>query len=64
MVRPKKYFTQEEKNKAMRRSRNKYMLKTKWICSFCDNRSYTLAGKWSHINTNKHKKNALNDIKK
>ena len=39
------------------------MLNKEWRCSVCYNYNYTLAGKWTHLKTNKHKKNAqaMND---
>ena len=58
MTRPKKYFTEEERMKAYHKSKNNYMLKKEWCCPDCGNRNYTLAGKWTHLKTNKHIKNA------
>ena len=58
MGRPRKYFTKEERNEANRQTKTKYMLNKEWICSVCGNRDYSLAGKWSHLKTKKHMKNA------
>lgn len=55
---PIKYFNKYEKEKAITQSKSKYMLNKSWQCSLCDNRDYTLAGKWSHLKTKKHMKNA------
>ena len=34
------------------------MLNKEWYCDICKTgRNYTLAGKWCHINTNKHQRN-------
>ena len=54
MTRQKKYFTEEERMKAYHQSKNKYMLKKEWCCSDCGNKNNTLAGKWSHLKTQKH----------
>ena len=57
--RPKKYSTEEDKKEAVKQQKSKYMLKKEWYCDVCKNGlNYTLAGKWCHLNTNKHKKNA------
>ena len=56
--RPKKYFTEEERIQAIKQSKNKHMRNKEWLCPVCDNHDYKLAGKWSHLKTNKHKKNA------
>ena len=52
MGRPRKYLTEEE-----RPNKTKCMLNKEWRCPFCYNHNYTLAGKWSHLKTNKHKEN-------
>ena len=54
----KKYFTEEERMKAYHKSKNKYMLNKEWLCPCCGNRDYSLAGKWSHLKTKKHIRNA------
>ena len=54
----KKYFTEEERMKAIKKSKNKYMLKKQWFCPHCGNRDYSLAGKWCHLKTKKHIRNA------
>ena len=50
MGRPRKYFTKEEGNEANRPTKTKYMLNKEWICLDC--------GKWNHLKTKKHMKNA------
>ena len=34
------------------------MVNKEWLCPDCENRNYTLAGKWTHLKTNKHIYNA------
>ena len=58
MGRPKKYFSEEERKQANRPIKPKYMLNREWLCPACGNRDYTLAGKWSHLKTKKHMRNA------
>ena len=58
MGRPRKYFSDEEKKQAIRSTKTKYMLNKEWICPVCENRDYSLAGKWSHLKTRKHMRNA------
>ena len=58
MGRPKKYFNEEDRMKAYHQSRNKYMVKKEWRCPDCENRNYTLAGKWAHLQTEKRIRNA------
>ena len=58
MGRPIRYPTEEEKKQAITRNKTKYMLNKEWLCPDCSFRNYTLAGKWCHLNTNKHKINA------
>ena len=57
MGRPIKYFTEEERKQAHKEA------KTRWRCPACYNYNYTLAGKWMHLKTKKHVKNAqaIND---
>ena len=56
--RPKKYSTEEERKNALRQQKSKYMLNKAWYCDVCKNgRNYTLAGKWCHLNTKKHRRN-------
>ena len=57
MARPKKYFTEEDRMKAYHQSKNKYMLNKEWLCPDCGNRNYTLAGKWTRLQTKKHIRN-------
>ena len=57
MGRPRKYFTEEERKQAIRPTKTKCMLNKEWRCPFCHNHNYTLAGKWTHLKTNKHKEN-------
>ena len=52
MGRPKKYFTEEDRIKAYHQSKNKYMVNKEWLCPDCGNRNYSLAGKWTHLQTN------------
>ena len=59
MGRPIKYFTEEQRKQAIRESKTRYMLNKVWECLECGNRDYSLAGKWRHINTNKHKTNYI-----
>ena len=49
MARPIKYFTEEERKQANRRSNTKYMINKEWLCPDCGNRDYSLAGKWTHL---------------
>ena len=58
MGRPKIYFSEEERKQATRLTKTKYMLNKEWICPVCGNRNYSLAGKWSHLKTKKHMRNA------
>ena len=56
--RPKKYSTEEEKKEATKQLKTKYMLNKPWYCDTCGTgRNYTLAGKWGHLNTKKHRFN-------
>ena len=58
--RPKKYSTEEEKKEAIKQQKSKYMLNKEWYCDVCKNGlNYTLAGKWCHLKTIKHRKIAL-----
>ena len=56
--RPIKYFTEEERLKAIRESKTKYMLNKPWYCNACS-REYPLAGKWTHLHTKKHLYNQI-----
>ena len=57
--RPKIYFTEEDRKESIKKSKTKYMLNKEWYCDVCKNGiNYTLAGKWCHLNTKIHKKNA------
>ena len=58
MGRPIKYFSEEERKQANRLIKRKYMLNKEWLCPACDYRDYSLAGKWNHLKTKKHIKNA------
>ena len=63
--RPIKYFTEEDRKKAIQQSKNKYILNKEWRCTDCGNHNYTMAGKWRHLNTKKHKINEhLNEKRK
>ena len=66
------YATEEERIKAIRASRNKYQKNKEWYCDICLNgKNYTARGKFGHLKTKKHNKNAqevnsqasLNNIK-
>ena len=54
-----RYFREEERKKAITRSKTKYMLNKEWLCPLCDNHNYTLAGKSTHLRTKKHKTNYI-----
>ena len=56
--RPIKYFTEEDRLNAIRKSKTKYMINKPWICEICD-REYCLAGKWTHIKSKLHYQNCL-----
>lgn len=50
-----KYHTDDERKRAIRASKTKYMLKKEWYCDVCkNNKDYKMAGKWNHINTGMH----------
>lgn len=55
--RPIKYFTEEDRKKAIQQSKNKHILNKEWRFPVCDNHDYKMVGKWRHLNTKKHKKN-------
>ena len=57
MGRPKKYHSEEERMQPNRQSKTKYMVNKQWLCPVCNNRDYSLAGKWSHLKTKKHMRN-------
>ena len=56
MGRPRKYFTEAEQRQAQKKNQNKCMVNKEWLCPDCSVRNYTLAEKWCHLKTNKHKK--------
>ena len=56
--RPKKYFNEQDRNQAIQQCKNKYLRNKEWICIVCGNHDYKLAGRWRHLKTKKHKKNA------
>ena len=59
--RPKVYFTEKDRKEALKKSKTKYMLNKEFYCDVCKNGiNYTLAGKWCHLKTKRHKKNANN----
>ena len=58
MGRPRKHFTKEERNEANIPTKTKYMLNKEWICPDCGDHNYTMVGKWNHLKTKKHMKNA------
>ena len=51
---PIKYFTEEERKDAIRRSKTRYMVNIEWICIVCDNHNYLLSGKCKHLSTKRH----------
>lgn len=56
--RPFLYNNDKDGQEARTRSKNKYGLETKWFCDICNNNhNYTMAGKHSHLNTQKHRRN-------
>ena len=57
---PMKYFPEEEKKEAIscKRSETKYMRNKEWYSNIC-NKNYSLAAKWSHLKTKKHRKNVV-----
>ena len=61
MGKKQKYNTEEDRMKAIRESKTKYMLNKPWICEACGSHNYSLAGKHSHMRTRKH---IFNSIKK
>ena len=53
-------YNDEERKKAITKSKTKYMLKKEWYCDVCKTGiNYTLAGKWCHMKTKKHQKNII-----
>ena len=56
--RPKKYFTEEERKQAIQQSKNKHISNKELRCPICDNHNYKLVGKWNHLKTKKHMRNA------
>ena len=58
MGRPRKYFTKEERNEGNRPTKTKYMSNKEWICPTCGDHNYTMAGKWTHLKSKKHIRNA------
>ena len=54
MGRKIKYSSDYERKQASKESKAKYMLNKEWRCPVCNNRDYSLAGKWQHLNTKKH----------
>ena len=58
MVRPRKYFTEKERKQAIQQSKNKHISNKEWRCPVCDNYDYKLVGKWNHLKTKKHMRNA------
>ena len=56
--RPPVYKTNEEKREAIKESKTRYMVGKEWYCDICNTgRNYKLAGKHTHLNTNKHSLN-------
>ena len=48
-----KYTNENDRKKARTASKTKYMTNKSWVCPDCK-RDYTLAGKWTHLKTQKH----------
>ena len=58
--RPPKYSTEEERKDAIKNSKTKYMLNKEWYRHVCNNDiNYSLAGKFCHLKTIKHRKNTI-----
>ena len=56
--RPPIYQTEEEKKEAIKESKTRYMLNKEWYCYVCNNNiNYSLAGKFCHLKTKKHRDN-------
>ena len=56
--RPPIYHTEEAKKEAIKQSKTRYMLKKEWYCNICNNDiNYSLAGKFCHLKTKKHRDN-------
>ena len=52
-------LTDAERKDHTRQSKSKYMLNKEWYCTICrNNKNYTLSGKFCHLKTKKHAKNA------
>lgn len=43
-----RWFTKEDKMKAIRRTKARYMRNTRWFCEQCK-KEYSLGSKWTHI---------------
>ena len=55
---PIKHFSEEDKKQAIKQSKTKYMTNKEWLCPpVCENKNYSLAGKWTHLKTKKHQEN-------
>ena len=61
MGRPIKY-SDEERKKALKHSKTKYMLNKEWRCKICNDYNYKMAGKHSHLRTKKHIKKSHNNV--
>ena len=55
---PIKYFTEEERKEAVKRSKTEHMTNKEWYYDVCPRYSYKLANKWCHIRTQNHKRRA------
>ena len=58
--RPIKHITEEDRKRAITKSKTKYMLNKSWVCDVC-NYDYKLTGKTHHLRTKKHKMRVLNN---
>ena len=55
IFKPYRYFNEWDRKNAIKDSKIAYMTKKPWFCSICcNNKDYTLAGKFMHCKTRKH----------
>jgi len=54
------YKTEEERQAALRASRNKYQKTRAWYCDICNNgKNYLMTNKPQHLRTKKHQMNLI-----
>ena len=58
MGRNKKYQTEEERKQAIKDRKREYMRSKPWHCKACD-KDFSLGGKYMHIKSKLHCKNAV-----